>query len=79
MKKSVLALLLAAVPFPLLAQSGGTQTQLEALASDLRDSALLTGEQPQLLGAVLEKGPVYRLQEAHFIHRSDPACNLATS
>jgi carboxypeptidase Q len=33
------ALLLAAAPFPLLAQSG-TQTQLEAIAGDLRDSAL---------------------------------------
>jgi len=40
MTKSFAAFLLAAAHFPLLAQSGGVQTQLEAIASDLRDSAL---------------------------------------
>ena len=38
--KRFLAAFLLASPFPLLAQSGGTQTQLEAVASDLRDWAL---------------------------------------
>lgn len=40
MTRSLAALLLAAAHVPLLAQSGGTQTQLEAIATDLRDSAL---------------------------------------
>jgi carboxypeptidase Q len=40
MNRFAFALLLAVAPFPLLAQSGGSQTQLEAIASDLRDSAL---------------------------------------
>jgi carboxypeptidase Q len=40
MKRFACALLLAAAPFPLFAQSGATQTQLEAIASALRDSAL---------------------------------------
>ena len=39
MTRFSIALLLAAAPVPLLAQSG-TQTQLEAIAQDLRDSAL---------------------------------------
>ena len=40
MKRIACALLLAATPFALLAQSGGTQSHLEAVAADLRDSAL---------------------------------------
>ena len=40
MKQSLVAFLIAAAPLPLFAQSGGSQTQLEAIASDLRDSAL---------------------------------------
>jgi carboxypeptidase Q len=40
MKRFACAILLAAVPIPALAQSGGSQTQLESIASELRESAL---------------------------------------